>query len=115
MDQVRIQFAWFDQLLDFGDGDFGGCRHHGIKIPRRLAVDEIAPLVALPRFDEREIAFDGVFHHIWTAVELAGFFAFGNDCAVAGGRVERRNSRAAGANALGECSLRNKVADRSLL
>ena len=82
VDHVGIEFADFDQLFDFGDGDFGGGRHHGIEVARGLAIDEIAPFVALPRFDESEVGFERVFHHVGAAVEFARLFSFGDDGAV---------------------------------
>ena len=58
---IRIERTWFDQFLNFGDRAFCRCGHHGIKVARRLAVDEIAEPVALPRLDEREV---GVSVHV---------------------------------------------------
>ena len=57
-----LAYLWFDKLFDFSDHVVGSRRHHGIEIARSLAVDEVAPAVAFPRFDEREIAAQSAFH-----------------------------------------------------
>src|SRR6266436_6667022 len=95
VDLVGRELAEFDELLDFGDYVIGGGGHHGIEVARGLAVDEIAPAVALPGFDESEVAAKGAFQNVVAAIELASFFSFGDPGAVAGGRVEGRNPRAA--------------------
>src|ERR1700730_6584439 len=38
MHQVRIQFARFDQVFNFGDRDLGRGRHHSVKIAGGFAV-----------------------------------------------------------------------------
>ena len=55
MHHVGIKFSGFDQVFDFGDGDLGRRRHHGIEIARGFAIDKVAPLVALPGLDEGEV------------------------------------------------------------
>ena len=109
MNQVRFQFAHLDQVFDFRNRDFGGGGHHGIKIPRRLAIHQVAPLVALPCFDKRKVRLQGALHQVWTSIELARFFVFADDRAHSGRRKERRNAGAAGANPLGKSSLRHQV------
>src|SRR6266436_1327958 len=105
VDLVGRELAEFDELLDFGDYVVGGGGHHGIEVARGLAIGQIAPAVALPGFDEGEIATQGALENIVAAVEFAGFLAFGNHGAVAGGREECGNSGATGANAFGESAL----------
>jgi hypothetical protein len=61
--------------------------------------------VAFPGFDEGEIGFEPALHDVVFAIELAGFFAFGNDGAEAGGSVERGDAGAASADAFGESAL----------
>src|SRR5579864_8869649 len=58
VNQVWFQFTHLDQMLNLGNRYFCRRRHHGIKIPRGLAIDEIAPLVALPRLDQGEIGLE---------------------------------------------------------
>src|SRR5258707_1812596 len=106
VDLIGRELARFDELLDFGDDVVGGGGHHGIEVARGFAEDEIAPAVALPGFDEREIATKGALQNEVAAVELACLFAVGDHGAVAGGRVKRGNARAAGAQAFGEGALR---------
>src|SRR5712664_1426220 len=106
VDLVGRELAEFDELLDFGDYVIGGGGDHGIEVARGLAVDEIAPAVTLPGFDEGELAAQGALENVVAAVEFAGFFAFGNHGAVAGGREEGGNACAAGADAFGEGALR---------
>src|SRR5690242_1438832 len=103
---VRVKLADVEQLFDFGDDIIGGGGHHGIEVARGLAVDEVAPAVAFPRLDEREVAAQAALHYVHAAVEFAGLFALGDHGAVAGGCVEGGNARAAGTEALAERALR---------
>src|SRR5882724_4981856 len=106
VDVVGIEFAYFDQVLYFGDYVVGGCGHHGIKIAGGFAIDEISPAIALPGFDEGEVAADAALEDVLAAVELAGFFSFGNHGAVPRRRVEGGDARAASADAFGKGALR---------
>src|ERR1019366_6069494 len=105
----RLASPRLDQVFDFGDGDFGRGGHHGIEILRGFAIDEVAPLVALPRLDESEISLQRALHDIGAAVELARLLALVNYRPNTGRRIERGNARAPGANPLGKRSLRNEV------
>src|SRR5258706_4503880 len=81
-------------------------RHHGIEVARGLAIDEIAPLIALPRLDEREVGAQRAFHDVLAPVEDALFFVLRDYRAHAGGREEGRNAGATCADALGKRPLR---------
>src|SRR6266849_7066045 len=70
MNLIGVELAKFDKLFDFGDDVVGGGSHHRIEVARGLAVDEIAPAVAFPGFDEREIAADASLHDVHAAVEF---------------------------------------------
>src|SRR6476646_2077526 len=109
VDRVRFEFADLDQMLNFRNRNCGGSGHHWIKIPRCLAIHQVAPLVALPCFDKCKIRLEGALHQIWASIELAGFFVFADDRAYSGGGIEGRNTGAAGANPLGKSSLRHQV------
>src|ERR1700688_1967596 len=93
---VGRELTQFHELLDFCDYVVSGGGHHGVKVTRGLTVDEIAPAIAFPGFDEGEIAAQRTFENVMAAAELAAFFAFGDQGAVAGGREEGRNAGAAG-------------------
>src|SRR5260370_8113714 len=56
MNLIGVELAEFDELFDFGDDVIGGSGHHRIEVARGLAVDEIAPAVALPRLVKTEIS-----------------------------------------------------------
>src|SRR5580698_8536991 len=105
---VRIELARLDQKLDFGNRDPAGGRHHGIEVPRRLAINEIAPAIALPRFNEREVGGHTALKNIRPAAELACLLALGYNCSEPGRRVEAGNARAAGPDTLGQRALRNE-------
>src|SRR5580700_499901 len=109
MHLVRLNLAGFNQLLDFGDSDLRGGRHHGIEVARGLAINQVSPPIALPRLDQREVGLERMFEHVRAAVELARFFAFGHNGAVACRSEERWNPRSPGANALSECPLWNQL------
>src|SRR5690606_15763282 len=109
VDFVRIQLAWLYDLLDFGDCDTP-CRRNGrIEVPGGVAIDDVAVPVRFPALDEREIAGDGSFENVVTATEGADFLAFCNRCSVTGRRVERRDARAARANAFRQSALRDEL------
>ena len=101
-----IDRADLDQLLDFGDADLAGHRAGRVEVARGLAEHEVAGCVGLPRLDQRHVGLQRGFHHVVLAVELARFLAFGDDRAVAGAGEERRDARAARAQALGQRALR---------
>src|SRR5467141_3162365 len=73
---IGWQRSQFNQLLHFRDHIIRRCRHHGIEIPRGLAIDKVAPAVALPRLDEREVPPQTALKNIFAPVELPGFFPF---------------------------------------
>src|SRR3954463_1122174 len=85
MDLVGIKFADFNQLFHFRDRDLASAGDHGAEVAGRLAIDEIAPLIALPRLYQCELRRDAALHHVHPAVEILGFFALGDDGAVASG------------------------------
>ena len=93
-------------MLDFGDHVIGGGGHDRIEVAGGLAEDEVSPAVAFPGFDESEIAAQGAFKNEVATVEFAGFLAVGDNGAVAGGRVKRRDARAARTEAFRERTLR---------
>src|SRR5438034_4097834 len=74
---VGIEFADIDQIFNFDDRDLCGGRHHRIKIAGGLAVNKIAPFVALPCFNESEVCLDCTLHHVFAAIEFTRFFVFG--------------------------------------
>src|SRR6267154_1723849 len=103
---IGRKLAKVDELFDFGDYVIGGGGHHGIEVARSFSIDEIAPAIALPGFDESEVTAQGALENVMAAVEFTRFFAFGNHGAVAGGCVEGWDARAARSDALGESALR---------
>ena len=106
MDVVGIDLAGRHQMLDFGHRDLGGGRHHRVKIARGLAVDEVAGGIALPGVHDGEIGEQAALHDVFLAVEFLHFLALGDQRADAGLGVEGGNAGAAGADALGQGSLR---------
>src|ERR1700731_3413493 len=76
MNHFRVQFPGLNQVFDFGNRNFCSRRHHGIEISRGLAVDEIAPSVALPSLDKCEVSLQGALHDVGATIEFARLFAF---------------------------------------
>ena len=106
VDAVGVERAERHDLLDLGDADLaagGGVR---IEVPRGLAVDEVALLVALPGLDDGEVGDDAALEDVGLAVELLVLLALGDHRADAGLGVEARDAGAAGAHPLGEGALR---------
>src|SRR5271157_5459721 len=105
---VGIDLARLHQMLNFGNRYSPGSRHHGIEILGCLPVHQVAPAVALPRLDEREVRSQRTFQHIRTSMKFARLLAFRHYCAESRRRVEGRDACSAGANALGERTLRDE-------
>src|SRR6185295_8668972 len=106
VDQVGVERADRDELLDLDDGHLAGLGAQRVEVARGLAEHQVAPAIAAPRLDDREVAADRVLEHAAPAVDLAGLLAVGDLGAVAGRRVERLDPGAAGAQPLGERALR---------
>ena len=74
--------------------------------PDGLAVDQIAPTVALQRLDQREVGVDRRLQHVVAAVDQARLLALGQQRAVSGRREEAADAGAGGADALRQIPLR---------
>ncbi len=74
VDRFRSQRALLDDLFHFRNHAIRRRRHDRIKIPRGLAIDQVSPAVALPRFDESEIPAKRAFKNVISAAKLANFF-----------------------------------------
>src|SRR5882724_5759983 len=98
MDVIRIERAEFYELLYLRNYVLGCRRHHGIKIPRCLPVNQISPAVALPRLDKREVPAYPALHHILSSIKLTRLFPLRHHCSGSGRRIKRRNPRSSRAN-----------------
>src|SRR5579862_4497220 len=107
MNGIRLDLADLNEVFHFCNGDPAGSGHDGIKIPGCLAINEITPPVALPRFDECEICLQSLLEDIHPAVVFASFLAFSDDGAVAGGCKECGDTRSARSYSFGKGSLGN--------
>src|SRR5581483_5064830 len=105
----RIERAELHDFAHFRDRAFRRGGHDRPEVARRLAIDEIAPPVALERLDQRVIGMDRVFEHVMPAVDEARLLALRERRAVGRRRVEGTDARARGANALGEGALRHEL------
>ena len=54
-DLVRVQFAEFADVLHLGDGQLGRHRHDRVEVGAGAPVDQVAPAIRLPGFDQRDI------------------------------------------------------------
>ena len=59
--------------------------------------------------DQREVGANGIFQHVMTAVDLAGFLSLGEQGAVTRWREERTKARAAGLDPRRQIALRNQL------
>src|SRR5437868_10801084 len=109
MDLIRIKFANFNKMLDFSHANLSAGCDHWVKISGRFVVNEIAGLVGLPCFYDRNFGGDPGLEHIINAIEFLSFLTFGEFCAEAGASVEARNPCAAGAQPFGQRALRNEL------
>src|SRR5690606_10613210 len=106
---VRIDGADGHQLFDLGHADVGAGGDLRVEVAGRAAEDQVAGFVALPRFHDGDIRANCRFQDVLAAVERGRRTAFREDRADAGRRVERGDAGAAGAQPLGERSLRDEL------
>src|SRR3546814_63111 len=106
MDRIRLERSDRHDLLNLGDAKRGCGRHHLVEIARGLPEDEVASLISLPPFDQREIGADRAPHDEGLAVEYPLLLAFGHERSDAGLCVEGGDAGAAGAAPLRERALR---------
>src|SRR5262249_58170057 len=109
VDVIGLEYDDFYKLFPLRNGDTSRRCHDWIKVARSLSINEVAPSVAFPRFDEREVRGKRAFEHIHATVELARFFAVGNECPVAGRGIETGDASARGAHSFRERALRHQV------
>src|SRR5579872_1177563 len=103
---VGVDLTCRDEVLDFGDRDAAGGRHHRVEIARGLAKNEVTLGIRLPGVDDRKIGDEAAFHHIGLSVEIADLLALGDKRADAGLGEEGRDTGTPGADALGQGALR---------
>src|SRR5437762_10057798 len=77
-DRVRVEVAELGQLLDLRNRQARRRRHYGVEVARCLAINQVAPAVALPGFDEGEVGREAALEQIPAAVEFAYLFALGH-------------------------------------
>ena len=83
-------------------------RHHRIEVPRRLAIDEIAPAVAALGLEERHVGLDRRLEHVQLAVDGAALLALAEPRSGRDAREETADPGAAGADALAQRALRHQ-------
>ena len=96
------------QVLDLGYGDIPGSGHDGVEVARRLVVDQVAVVIALPGVDDGEIGPESAFHQVFPAIEHAHFLTLTQRRPDPRRHVEGGDARAPGPNTLGEGTLRDK-------
>src|SRR5512133_577175 len=106
---VRVEVPRLHQVLHLGDGDLRGGGHHGLEVPGGLPVDEVAPGVALPGADQREVGVERELEQVLAAGEGARLLPLRHLRADAGGGVEAADAGAAGADPLRQRPLRHEL------
>src|SRR5579863_10269641 len=104
--RIRIQFPQLHQLLHLSNYIFRRRRHHWIEIPRRLAVNQIPPPIALPRLHKRKIPANPSLQHILPPIKLPRLLALRHHRAHTSGRIKTRNPRPTRSNSLRKRPLR---------
>ena len=84
-------------------------RHHRIEVPRRFAIDEIAPAVATLGPDERDIGLDRPLQHVQFAVQRARLLALGDLRPGRDARIEFRRCRRRQRGCARRASLRHQL------
>src|SRR5260370_6987874 len=106
MNLIGVELAEFNEFFDLGNDVVRGGSHHRIEVASGLAIDEIAPTIAFPSFDKREIPAQGALENVLAAVEFARFFSFTNHPALSPGCGDPSNAGATGAQAFAQRALR---------
>src|SRR2546428_2143317 len=109
MDRLGIDPAGLDQALHLGDGDARRRRHDRIEITRRPPVHEVTEPVSHVSLDQRKVGRQGGLQDVVTVAESTRLLALRHHGPITGRRVERRDARSAGADLLGEGSLRQQL------
>src|SRR5215831_19480198 len=104
-DVIGIDLPGLDEMLDLGDRDLGGGRHHGVEVARRAAVDEVAGAIALPGLDEREVSEQRTLEHVLAAVDGPRLLALSDQRSEPRRREKAADARASGPDPLSECAL----------
>ena len=95
--------------LDLGDGHVGGAGHIGIEVARGVAIDQVARLIGLPGFHQRDVCEETRLQKVLLAIEFAGLFALGHHSAHAGLGEKSGNACTTGAKFLRQCALGGEV------
>ena len=105
MNLVGIQRPHVNNLFDFGDHQVSGGGHRLVKVILGHAVDEVAGSVSPPGADQRDIAAQRRLKDVGLAVDDLSLSPFGQHGADRRWRVKTAESRATGANRLGQGAL----------
>src|SRR6185312_5055341 len=108
-DDLGIECAERYDLFHLHDRHVRRHRHHWIEIPRRFAIDEIAPPIRLQRLDQREIALERLLKDIGLAVENPRLLALRQLGAGAGLGIEAGDARPGRSHALAHRALRDQL------
>ena len=106
---VGIEFTRFDEVFHLGNRDLSTRGSVGIEVACGPTINEVALGIRFPGFYQCQIRMNAALENTGLPIEVLMLFAFSNDGADAGARIETGNARASGAKSLGECSLRAKL------
>ena len=106
---IGIKRTGLDQMLDFGDGDATGRRHHGVEVPRGPSIHKVSDPIAFPGAHERKIGANRGLEHIVLSVDQPSLLPFRDNRPVGRRREKAADAGAAGANALGKRALRHEL------
>src|SRR5690606_36591184 len=104
----RVNFPELSDFMDGCNGEFGCSGHDGTKVASRFAIDQIAPAVTAFCLDEGDVAIDGFYEHILTAIDFTCFAAGGQFGAESSRAEEAPDAGTSGAQSLGQGALRNQ-------
>ena len=103
---VRVELSQLHEFLHLGNHILSRRRHHRIKIPCRLPINQIPPPVALPSLHKRKIPAYPALQHILPPIKLPRLFPLRHHRPETRRRVKPRNPRPARSNPLRKRPLR---------
>src|ERR1700680_1372745 len=90
MNLISIQLPSIHHVFHLGNRNLRRRCHHGIKIPRRLAINQIPFTIALPRLHKSEVSLEPPLHHVRPPIKFASLFSLGGHSPHARRRIKRR-------------------------
>src|SRR5207249_2437539 len=92
MDLIGVKLTDFDKLLNLRNANLATAGDHRIEVSRGFSINQVAGLISLPCFDERDFRGDARFEDVFFTVETLRLFALSKFGPKAGAGIKTGNS-----------------------